>query len=178
LPESIGYSNEACIELWRYWWKFASTLQSYPTGETVADVFKATLCWGSDLDYRQLRPGRYKEEFDAWLDILTGPDDTGTTASRIFSSEEPSKYAHRATSITWGRNLGITNNGYLAMVPITSKVGDEIVIFQGAKLPFVVRTEDGKSKLVGPCYIKGMMDGECAFREDASRGELEWFTLS
>lgn len=178
LPESIGYSNEACIELWRCWWKLASSVESYPTGETVSDVFKATLCWGSDLDYRRLRPGRYKEEFDSWLEILTGLDDTGTTASRIFNNDQPSKYAHRATSITWGRNLSITNNGYLAMVPVTSETGDEIVILRGAKLPFVVRAEGGKSKLVGPCYIRGMMDGEFAIEGDASATEeLEWFTF-
>lgn len=78
LPSSIGYSNEACIELWRYWWKFASALESYPTGETVADVFKATLCWGSDLDFHRQKPGGYAETFDAWLKVITGPDDTST----------------------------------------------------------------------------------------------------
>jgi hypothetical protein len=178
LPDSIGYSNEACIELWRYWWKCASAIKSYPTGETVADVFKDTLCWGSDLDYRRLGLGDYKETFDVWLKVLTGPDDTGTTARHIFNDKEPFKYAHRATSITWGRNLAITDKGYMAMVPITSKVGDEIVIFQGAKLPFVVRTEDGKSKLVGPCYVRGIMDGEFAIKGDAqATNELEWVTL-
>ncbi|OAA71714.1 Heterokaryon incompatibility [Akanthomyces lecanii RCEF 1005] len=178
LPSSIGYSNEACIELWRYWWKFASALESYPTGETVADVFKATLCWGSDLAFHRQKPGGYTETFDAWLKVLTGPDDTSTAARHVFNDKEPSKYAHRATAITWGRNLGITDGGYLAMVPITSEVSDEIVIFQGAKLPFIVRTEDGKSKLVGPCYVHGMMDGEFATKDDApAAGELAWFAL-
>lgn len=65
------------------------------------------------------------------------------------------------------------------MIPITSEAGDEIVIFQGAKLPFVVRTEDGKSKLVGPCYVHGMMDGEFATEDDALAADaLEWFTLN
>ncbi|KAM0262923.1 hypothetical protein ACHAQJ_001516 [Trichoderma viride] len=179
LPDSIGYSNGACIELWRYWWKFASVVKSYPTGETVVDVFKVTLCWGSDLAYRRLGPGDFKETFDAWLKILTGPDDTSTTAKQIFDGKEPFKYAHRATSVTWGRNMAITDKGYLAMVPFTSKAEDEIVIFQGAKLPFVVRTEDGKSKIVGPCYVHGMMDGEFAIKEDTqATDELEWFTLS
>ncbi|RFU77969.1 het-domain-containing [Trichoderma arundinaceum] len=178
LPESIGYSNEACIELWRYWWKFASAIESYPTEETVKEVFKATLWWGSDVDYGRLEPGKYKETFDAWLKVLTGPDDTAVTAKHIFNGKEPFQYAHRATSTTWGRNLSITDKGYLAMVPITSAVGDEIVIFQGAKLPFIVRTEDGKSKLVGPCYVRGMMDGEFAIQEDAQATDaLEWFTL-
>ncbi|KAL7791541.1 heterokaryon incompatibility domain-containing protein [Trichoderma ceciliae] len=178
LPDSIGYSNEACIELWRYWWIFASTVESYPTGDIVADVFKVTLCWGGDLDYRRLGLGDYKETFDAWLKLLTGPDDTDTIARHIFNDKEPYKYAYRATSITWGRNLGITDKGYLAMVPITSGAGDEIVVFQGAKLPFVVRTEDGKSKLVGPCYIHGMMHGELAIKADAQATDgLEWYTL-
>ncbi|KAJ4861390.1 heterokaryon incompatibility protein (HET) domain-containing protein [Trichoderma breve] len=152
LPDSIGYSNGAYIELWRYWWKFVSDLKTYPTGDTISDAFQDTLCWGSD--------------------------DTDTAAKNIFDSKEPYKYAHRASSITWGRNMGITDKGYLATVPITTKVGDEIVIFEGAKLPFVVRTEGGKSKLGGPCYVRGMMDGEFSTKEDAqATDELEWFTL-
>ncbi|UKZ90839.1 uncharacterized protein TrAFT101_005838 [Trichoderma asperellum] len=178
IPDSIGYSNEACIELWRYWWKFASTLDSYPTGETVTDVFKDTLCWGSHLDYSRQQLGENKESFNTWLEILTGTDDTDIAAKRIFNDGEPFKYAHRATSVTWGRNMSITDKGYLAMVPIITKADDKIVIFQGSKLPFIVRTEDGTSKLGGPCYVRGMMDGEFATEEDAgAMDELEWFTL-
>ncbi|KAL7952503.1 heterokaryon incompatibility domain-containing protein [Trichoderma compactum] len=166
LPGSIGYSNGAFIELWRYWWKFVSDLKTYPTGDTVSDAFQDTLCW------------EYKETFDAWLKVVTGPDDTDTAARNILDGKEPYKFAHRASSITWGRNMGITDKGYLAMVPITTKVGDEIVIFQGAKLPFVVRTEGGKSKLGGPCYVRGMMDGEFYTKEDTQATyQSEWFTL-
>ncbi|EHK40476.1 hypothetical protein TRIATDRAFT_288129 [Trichoderma atroviride IMI 206040] len=177
IPESIGYSNEACIELWRYWWKFASALDSYPTGESVVDVFEDTLCWGSSLDYTRLQPGDNKESFDAWLKILIGADDTGTAAKHIFNGGESFKYAHRATSVTWGRNMSITDKGYLAMVPIVTKAEDKIVIFQGSKLPFIVRTEDGVSKLGGPCYVRGMMDGEFATEDAQAIDELEWFTL-
>ncbi|KAL7930729.1 heterokaryon incompatibility domain-containing protein [Trichoderma chlorosporum] len=178
VPESIGYSNEACIEIWRYWWKFASVLDTHPTGDTLSEVFQDTLCWGSDLTYHRIPIGKYKDTFDAWLNILIGSDDTATAAKSIFNGKEPYKYAHRAISNTWGRNLGISDKGYLALIPVTAKVGDEIVIFQGAKLPFIVRTENGRSKLGGPCYMRGMMDGEFAFEGDSqTTDELEWFTL-
>ncbi|KAL7952089.1 heterokaryon incompatibility domain-containing protein [Trichoderma barbatum] len=165
LPDSIGYSNEACIELWRYWWKFASALESYPTGDTVSEAFQDTLCWGMDPEYRRLGLEEYRETFDAWLKILTGPDDTATAAISVFTGNKSFTYAHRATSITWARNMGITEKGYLAMVSLTSQVGDDIVIFQGAKLPYIVRTEDGKSKLFA---ITESIQGA---------NELEWFTL-
>jgi hypothetical protein len=177
IPESIGYSNGACIELWRYWWKFASELDSYPTGDAVSDVFKDTLCWGNSVDYARLQIGDNKESFDAWLKVLIGTDDTSTAAKNIFDGRESFKYAHRATSVTWGRNMGITDKGYLAMVPIITKAEDKIVIFQGSKLPFIVRTEDGLSKLGGPCYVRGMMDGEFATEDAQAIDELEWFTL-
>lgn len=178
IPDSIGYSNEACIELWRYWWKFASALDSYPTGEAVADVFKDTLCWGCNLDYTRHQLGEDKESFNAWLEILTGTDDTGTAAENIFNNGVPFKYAHRATSVTWGRNMSITDKGYLAMVPIVANAEDKIVIFQGSKLPFIVRTGEGVSMLGGPCYVRGMMDGEFATEGDAQAiDDLEWFTL-
>jgi hypothetical protein len=177
LPSSIGYSNGACVELWRYWWKYVSALTSYPTGESVTDVFKDTLCWGSNLDYSRQQLGENKESFDAWLKVLTGTNDTSTAAKHIFDDGEAFKYAHRATSVTWGRNMSITDKGYLAMVPIVTKGEDKVVIFQGCKLPFIVRTEDGLSKLGGPCYVHGMMDGEFATEDEQAIDELEWFTL-
>jgi hypothetical protein len=71
--------------------------------------------------------------------------------------------------------LCTTVKGFLAAVPCTTKVGDCIAILGGGNLPFVLRpTGDNHYRLVGPCYVHGIMDGE-AFPEDPD--ELEWFLI-
>ncbi|KAH6692132.1 hypothetical protein BKA61DRAFT_282576 [Leptodontidium sp. MPI-SDFR-AT-0119] len=80
-----------------------------------------------------------------------------------------------------GRRTCITQNGYLACVPDSCIEGDEIAIFFGHKLPYIVRKtgdpdENGKERyrLVGHAYVHGIMDGELAEeRENGERGNGE-----
>ena len=76
------------------------------------------------------------------------------------------------------RCLCITRSGRLGLVPKTAQEDDEILIFSGAVTPFVVRgsgitNEDGaeERRLVGDCYIRGLMHGE-GLREDIM-GQIE-----
>jgi hypothetical protein len=62
--------------------------------------------------------------------------------------------------------LARTEDGRLALIPYNAQVGDEIALFKGSKCPFVVRPTASRWKLVGDCYVQGMMDGR-DFREDA-----------
>lgn len=75
-----------------------------------------------------------------------------------------------------GRRTCITQNGYLACVPDSCIEGDEITIFFGHTLPYIVRKtgdpdENGKERyrLVGHAYVHGIMDGELA--EEGKNGE-------
>jgi hypothetical protein len=62
------------------------------------------------------------------------------------------------------RTLCITDNSYLALVPQHTNPGDIVCVLYGAQVPFVLRpteTSNGtKYRLVGECYLHGMMDGE------------------
>ncbi|KAM7196560.1 hypothetical protein V8F33_006059 [Rhypophila sp. PSN 637] len=69
------------------------------------------------------------------------------------------------------RCLGFTAGGRLAWLPLrlprltdsscNTRVGDRICVFRGARLPYVVRTlGDGTYKLVGECWVEGIMQGE------------------
>lgn len=55
-----------------------------------------------------------------------------------------------------------TDNGYVGILPGTSRQGDKIFIPYGAKVPFVLRPEENSDKysLIGECYIQGAMYGE------------------
>ncbi|KAH7087494.1 heterokaryon incompatibility protein-domain-containing protein [Paraphoma chrysanthemicola] len=72
-----------------------------------------------------------------------------------------------------GRRICITHDGYLACVPDSCVEGDEVVIFFGHTMPYIVRKtgdpdENGKKiyRLVGHAYVHGIMDGELV-EEDA-----------
>jgi hypothetical protein len=42
------------------------------------------------------------------------------------------------------------------------QTGDNIVILEGAKMPFVIRQVGEDFLLVGPCYVEGISNGEPA----------------
>jgi len=73
-----------------------------------------------------------------------------------------------------GRRLARTQRGRLCLVPAEVEEGDAVVLVKGGRVPLVIRYhragKDGTHtwKLVGECYVHGVMDGE-AFDLDACR---------
>ncbi|KAI0433461.1 heterokaryon incompatibility protein-domain-containing protein [Xylaria sp. FL1042] len=68
------------------------------------------------------------------------------------------------------RRFCCTEESRLASVPGKTKVGDKICVLYGGKTPYVIRPHgNGRYKLVGICYLHGMMHGEAlsmSFREE------------
>ncbi|KAI1753350.1 heterokaryon incompatibility protein-domain-containing protein [Xylaria castorea] len=72
--------------------------------------------------------------------------------------------------IGFERRLCVTKNGYMGLVPPLTHVGDLVSIFYGGDAPYLVRSETNpvaakkigvlRCRLVGECYMHGMMDGE------------------
>lgn len=60
-----------------------------------------------------------------------------------------------------GRRFAITDAGDFAAVPKAARNGDIICIFNGGRVPYVLRPcKNGHYTLVGECYVDGMMRGE------------------
>ncbi|CAM1500483.1 Fc.00g096450.m01.CDS01 [Cosmosporella sp. VM-42] len=70
-----------------------------------------------------------------------------------------------------GRQFCVTEKGYFGLVPRLTAVGDEVVLFDGAKYPHVVRLlrawgqrrvagEELRCRLVGECFVHEGMDGQ------------------
>lgn len=59
-----------------------------------------------------------------------------------------------------GRRLCWTQRGYIGTATHDTEEGDLIVLFEGFRMPFVLRRKDDKFQIVGDCYIHGIMDGE------------------
>jgi Heterokaryon incompatibility protein (HET) len=65
------------------------------------------------------------------------------------------------------RTFARTEQGYLALVPPETMVGDTIAICQGGKMPLVLRGDGPeKVRIVGDCYVHGIMNGEKYREED------------
>ncbi|KAH7239838.1 heterokaryon incompatibility protein-domain-containing protein [Fusarium solani] len=70
------------------------------------------------------------------------------------------------------QRMARTKGGYLALVPETCRVGDEIALLKGGKTPYVVRRDGEHWKLLGDCYVHGIMFGEAW--DERKRHEMEF----
>lgn len=62
-----------------------------------------------------------------------------------------------------GWRFVVTRNGYVGVAPGLTKVGDVVTIMKGGLVPFVLREgvdRLGAFRLVGECYVHGLMHGE------------------
>ncbi|KAI1366526.1 heterokaryon incompatibility protein-domain-containing protein [Xylaria arbuscula] len=85
--------------------------------------------------------------------------------------------------VSFERRLCVTKSGYIGLVPPLARVGDVVSILHGGDAPYLVRPgtnpavrdEMGvlRCRLVGECYMHGMMDGEMVKLER----EPLWFHL-
>ena len=63
------------------------------------------------------------------------------------------------------RTLITTEKGYIGLAPETVRQGDTLAILFGCSVPMILRrelegSEDGAWRVVGECYVHGLMDGE------------------
>jgi len=168
------------------WKKLVDSRSSelYPTGESVLTAFYHTLLGGyvDSTTVIQKDPCRAFDHM-AWmmhlvkflhtfhLDIfpalLTLSKDLSQLAKPGIwgSSESQERYYTMCTNM--GRAISqqrifFTRDRYVGLVPASSRIGDRIALVGGSKLPLVMRTDEksGMWRLVGCCYVYGMMHGE------------------
>ena len=66
-----------------------------------------------------------------------------------------------ANVLAWRRLVG-TQNGRVGLTVAASMIGDSIVVLPGCSVPLILR-RDGKGwRLIGECFIYGLMNGEAA----------------
>lgn len=59
-----------------------------------------------------------------------------------------------------GRSFCVTSVGSMAWVPRDTRLGDSICFLAGCSIPFVVRPVGSRFRLLGDCYLHGMMSDE------------------
>jgi hypothetical protein len=75
-----------------------------------------------------------------------------------------------AAHYTWihGRQFGVTTGGRVGLIPLSAKVGDDVGLFAGCRVPFVLRKFKNGYRIMGDAYVHGVMNGE----GDKSEGEM------
>ena len=88
--------------------------------------------------------------------------------SQILRPAEPQMSAHEfqqrlsiftLDTMLQGRGYAVVDRTF-AVVPVSVKCGDQVAILHGLTVPVALRKENGRYKLLGSCYIEGMMQGE------------------
>jgi hypothetical protein len=144
--------------------------RKYVTGEEYLDVYHAMLSAA-----RQ----EFESQWYGFSRIREGPESMSAALRRFYPKVRRVWALDRAVRIAFALLIGFqgfgnfdaqilqsrtfarTEQGYLALMPIEARVGDAIAICQGGKVPLLLRPNvDGKLRLLGGCYIHGMMFGE------------------
>ncbi|KAF5984248.1 heterokaryon incompatibility (het-6OR allele) [Fusarium coicis] len=62
--------------------------------------------------------------------------------------------------LAFDQRMATTRSGYLCMVPWSARAGDRIALLLGGRTPYVLRNAGEKWRILGDCYVHGIMSGE------------------
>ncbi|KAK4224080.1 heterokaryon incompatibility protein-domain-containing protein [Podospora fimiseda] len=88
-------------------------------------------------------------------------DDIGRFSQQeLLDKAQRLKRGHRTW--TYHRRFFVSSNGRFGWAVDGTKPGDELVMFYGSDYPFIVRRDEETRRLriIGDCYIHGLMNGE------------------
>jgi hypothetical protein len=179
LGKPVAYKSrtraEKRIQDWQTSCRLGSSLKNYPTGESVQEALWRTLCWNVAFQntyphmYPVQDPLKSRDQFRKWYHILMSCNDLDRLRIQLCAQAESfGRYVYDQTP------LCITGKGFLASVPYTTKPGDTIAVLTGGPVPFVLRPTRNHYRLVGHCYVHGIMNGE-AFPKDPNK--LDWISI-
>jgi hypothetical protein len=136
----------------------------YLTGEDINTVLRRTLVadsgWGggkpTDMD---------RSSYDAFVQSYPSVmSSSGDPEQRVHNPElrkQSWPFETVMQDVHRGRRFGITACGQVGVFPGETRQGDLIVFLLGATMPFVLRRSGyNEWKLVGNCYLHGVMEGE------------------
>ncbi|KAI0536538.1 hypothetical protein GGR58DRAFT_514502 [Xylaria digitata] len=159
-----------------------SFVNKYPTGESIDDLLlqlpignAARPHLESDVDKERSYRSFATQENSGW------PPNLRELILSVDNDQDPSKYLHMPrwnqvmiarywqTAIAFSRRLGnavfcFTKDRYVGLVPEAAAAGDQVCLFHGGNVPFVLRKKGPAYTLVGECYIQGIMNGQALQR--------------
>jgi hypothetical protein len=134
--------------------------QGKPTGDSIWKVLCCDLDLITNKDRAPPSLGSFLQHTlkiaKNWSDILADR----TPPSFDLSSKESNHFIMRTAPMCLGRRPMITDSVWMGMVPHEAEVGDVVFLPLGSAVPLVLRRELLGFKLVGECFVHGIMGGE------------------
>ncbi|TGO55703.1 hypothetical protein BCON_0088g00340 [Botryotinia convoluta] len=134
-------------------------------------VFGTTEGGGSGLDFSLHGFAQRNEELaicgTRLKDLLA--DAKAIKERKVFRDEERStsnddlrdSSTWAANVLAWRRLVG-TQNGRIGLTVAAAMIGDSIVVLPGCSVPLVLRRDRTGWRLIGECFVYGLMNGEAA----------------
>ena len=150
----------------------------YPlTSETNLQAFARTII--ADRDFRQIRATpRLYTALSQYLSVHSHSEDDLRNYGSIAFSGDTIDYENAICFSASGKRFFVDEGGWMGLAPEAAQEGDRICLFFGAQVPFLIRKHangDGNMtvektwRLVGECYVHGIMDGEVVKRAQTDK---------
>jgi hypothetical protein len=116
--------------------------------------------------YHKLCEARLSAPFEnsrAWhTHMLSTPELAKLYPTTLEQRAKIADFSSTVAATIDGRRFAVTEGGLMCLCPSESHVGDVIVVFHGARTPFLLRKDVGDETevymLVGECWVHGFMD--------------------
>ena len=112
------------------------------------------------------------EEYDAWTRHKVSVKYGLYNKPREYLWKEEND---RNTRFILSRAFIITSKGYMGLAPAGTQPGDIVCVLRGGDVTYILRPINEYHRLVGECYVEGIMNGSFARR--ASPSEIGKFYL-
>ena len=165
--------NQRLVHDWETTLGIWTRAAPYPTGEDFRDVAWQTfvagnLANGKDAGRAEWHGFQARQRYLRWPPRLGLQDALWAYVVAVlvghmlhlFGVRNPEIPFRARTGGMLGRRAMRTGKGYVGQAPGIAEVGDQIALFEGGKLPFVIRRRGEAWELVGECYVNGIMSGE------------------
>jgi len=152
-----------------------------PTGEHLYEAYWRALIFDTDPEQRGQRasPG-LKDAYEAWVSSFATSNEItrlklsqpnpptpeyqqqliGVSLRLAIQSQAGYPFETAFQQYTAGRKFFATKRGYIGWVSVATRPGDFVCYLEGNPLPFVIRRWEMQGyKLVGDCYLHGLMRG-------------------
>lgn len=145
----------------------------YPNGEQNLDVYGMAFTFG--LGANLTKDGeklQYSyENFYSYIVHLYELAEQSPPDSLKKAAEggDWQKYENKARDVCWNRSFFTTEHGYMGVGPQCLQIGDKVCVLANGNVPFVLRSvgeSEEEWRLVGECYLHGIMDGEAVEKNE------------
>ena len=140
------------------------SMRNYPTKDDLLEVHWRTLIGNRDGNGQEIvDPEPFRLSYLASREICAMETRVSGNPRVEFLLRLSDLFLSAFDDLTGEFRFGLTNLKYVGLFPKKTQAGDFVCLFLGCPVPFIVRPgveRNGMFRLVGKCYVHGMMNGE------------------